>query len=140
MKYIVTMPDGTTATRESNRVYTHAVLATIDRRSWNVFGFCESFEESNERAARHRQIAPCEEVMVVEVREVDEYSVYLNFDKIEKTSPLMGVSPVIAGKLIARIRELEIACRCAATALRVHDPKSPTAEHTDEILSRGILR
>lgn len=41
--------------------------------------------------------------------------------------------------LIARNRELEAACRCAATALRTHDPNSPTAKHTDEILARGVV-
>lgn len=41
--------------------------------------------------------------------------------------------------LIARVRELEAACRCAAVALRMHQGSSPTAKETDSIVERGMV-
>lgn len=48
-------------------------------------------------------------------------------------------SPPVTRAMIARIRELESACRCAAQALRIHDPSSPTAMHVDGIIEKGPL-
>ncbi len=42
-------------------------------------------------------------------------------------------NPTTVPQLRARIRQLEAACRCAAEALRLHNPQSPTALETDRI-------
>ena len=47
-------------------------------------------------------------------------------------------SPPMTLALIARIRRLEAACRCAAVALRIHDPQSPTAVLTDDAVEEGL--
>lgn len=48
-------------------------------------------------------------------------------------------SPPVTLALIARIRELEAACRCAAVALRMYATGSPTAKNTDDILDKGVV-
>lgn len=45
----------------------------------------------------------------------------------------LNKTPTTVPQLRARIRQLEAACRCAAEALRLHDPQSPTALETDRI-------
>lgn len=41
--------------------------------------------------------------------------------------------------MIARIRDLEMACRCSVTALRMYSKESPTASQTDLILEMGAV-
>jgi len=63
----VTLPDGTTRSRASDRIYTHAVVARGER-GWGVVGYCGSPELAQKRAADWRRRVPSEPCRIVPVR------------------------------------------------------------------------
>ena len=73
--YRVTLPDGTIATRKSNRAYTHAVAVYATSwkdpngpRRWGMLAFCGSLKLADKRAAERRRHVPGDTTQILEVQ------------------------------------------------------------------------
>ncbi len=68
IRYMVTLPDGGIATRDSQKRYTHVVAVAMDRTCWDILGCFSSRELAERRKATHDRLwpdAPCEVLPVV---------------------------------------------------------------------------
>jgi hypothetical protein len=58
IRYVVTLPDGSITTRDSQKRYTHVVATAMDRTSWGILGCFSSRELAERRKAIHDRLWP----------------------------------------------------------------------------------